>query len=72
MRCAVEHMGEERATRYLRKFHPWYVERLGDTRAEQKALQAAVQTAPTLTHVRALLGISGASPELPPELFRAA
>jgi tRNA-dihydrouridine synthase B len=46
---AVEHLGEERATRYLRKFYPWYVERLGGTKAEQKALQAALQTAPTLS-----------------------
>ena len=27
--CAVEHLGADRATRYLRKFYPWYVERLG-------------------------------------------
>jgi tRNA-dihydrouridine synthase B len=26
---AEEHLGAERAGRYLRKFHPWYVERLG-------------------------------------------
>ncbi len=26
---AVEHLGPERAGRYLRKFYPWYVERLG-------------------------------------------
>ena len=25
---AVEHLGEQRATRYLRKFYPWYVPRL--------------------------------------------
>ena len=25
---AEEHLGAERAARYLRKFHPWYVERL--------------------------------------------
>ena len=25
---AVEHLGEARATRYLRKFYPWYVARL--------------------------------------------
>ena len=48
---AVEHLGLERATRYLRKFHPWYVERLGGG----KALQAALQTAPTLQAVRELL-----------------
>ena len=49
---AVEHLGAERAARYLRKFYPWYVERLGGG----KALQAALQTAPSLEAVRALLG----------------
>jgi tRNA-dihydrouridine synthase B len=48
---AVEHLGEDRATRYLRKFYPWYVERLGGGRA----LQAALQTAPTLGTARELL-----------------
>ena len=41
----------DRATRYLRKFYPWYVERLDAS----KALQAALQTAPTLDAARALL-----------------
>jgi tRNA-dihydrouridine synthase B len=45
--CAVDHMGEERANRYLRKFFPWYIERLGGTRAEQAVLQAALQQAPS-------------------------
>ena len=27
---AEEHLGPERAARYLRKFHPWYIERLGE------------------------------------------
>ena len=26
--CAEEHLGTERAGRYLRKFYPWYAERL--------------------------------------------
>jgi tRNA-dihydrouridine synthase len=52
---AVEHLGEERANRYLRKFYPWYIERLGGTRAEQKALQTTLQQAASLTDVRALL-----------------
>jgi tRNA-dihydrouridine synthase len=52
---AVEHLGADRATRYLRKFYPWYVERLGGGRA----LQAALQTAPTLDAARELLhGVS--------------
>ncbi len=49
--CAVEHLGAERATRYLRKFYPWYVERLGGG----KPLQAALQTAPSLAAARELL-----------------
>jgi nifR3 family TIM-barrel protein len=48
---AVQHLGEDRATRYLRKFYPWYVERLGGG----KALQAALQTASTLDAARELL-----------------
>ena len=48
---AVEHVGVDRATRYLRKFYPWYVERLGGS----KGLQAALQTAPTLEAARELL-----------------
>jgi nifR3 family TIM-barrel protein len=38
---AEEHLGAERAARYLRKFHPWYVEVLGEGRAVQDALQRA-------------------------------
>ena len=56
---AVEHLGLERATRYLRKFYPWYVERLGGG----KALQAALQTAPTLDAARELMyGAPAAEP----------
>ena len=44
---AVEHLGADRAGRYLRKFYPWYVERLGGGKALQEALQrtASVDTA---------------------------
>jgi len=48
---AVEHLGPDRAARYLRKFHPWYVERLG----EGKALQAALQQAATIAEQRAVI-----------------
>jgi tRNA-dihydrouridine synthase B len=55
---AVEHLGVERATRYLRKFYPWYVERLGRGYTEPlggpKALQAALQSAPSLDDAREL------------------
>ena len=52
--AAVAHLGRERATRYLRKFYPWYVERLGGSRR----LQAALQTAPTLEDARVSLRAS--------------
>ena len=35
---ACEHFGPERAARYLRKFYPWYVERLGAAKALQQRL----------------------------------
>lgn len=48
---AVEHLGADRAGRYLRKFYPWYVERLG----EGKALQEALQRTSTVDEARAVL-----------------
>jgi tRNA-dihydrouridine synthase len=53
--CAVEHLGEIRATRYLRKFYPWYVNRLELDRETAKGLQASLQVAETLETVRAVL-----------------
>jgi tRNA-dihydrouridine synthase B len=53
--CAVEHLGEARATRYLRKFYPWYVARLKLDSSGAKRLQESLQTAETLEHVRDLL-----------------
>jgi tRNA-dihydrouridine synthase B len=54
---AVEHLGEPRASRYLRKFYPWFIARLGVTATERSELQARAQAADTLAQVRALLGI---------------
>jgi tRNA-dihydrouridine synthase B len=51
---AVEHLGEARAGRYLRKFYPWYVERLGGGRE----LQDALQRAPDLPAARGLLALA--------------
>jgi tRNA-dihydrouridine synthase B len=53
--CAVEHLGETRATRYLRKFYPWYIARLELDVHDAKRLQAALQQSETLNAVRALL-----------------
>ncbi|HEX4186537.1 MAG TPA: tRNA-dihydrouridine synthase [Solirubrobacteraceae bacterium] len=52
---AVEHLGEERATRYLRKFYPWYLARLELEPATRKRLQESLQQAQTLADARALL-----------------
>lgn len=52
--CAVEHLGEQRATRYLRKFYPWYVLRLGLEKATAKQLGESLQRAGSLGEVRAL------------------
>src|SRR4051812_14698000 len=51
---AEEHLGPDRAARYLRKFHPWYVERLG----APKAVQDALQRADNLDEQRAVLLLS--------------
>lgn len=48
---AIEHLGADRAGRYLRKFYPWYVERLG----EGKALQEALQRTATIDDARLAL-----------------
>ena len=50
---AEEHLGAERAARYLRKFHPWYCERLGAPREVQEALMRAE----SLDAQRAVLGV---------------
>jgi tRNA-dihydrouridine synthase B len=57
---AREHLGEERAARYLRKFYPWYLARLGGSRT----LQAAVQTAPGIEPARSLIASAGVASAL--------
>ena len=51
---AVEHLGAERAGRYLRKFYPWYVEQMGGG----KDLQAALQQTATVDQARAVIAAS--------------
>jgi tRNA-dihydrouridine synthase B len=43
--AAEDHLGVDRASRYLRKFYPWYADRLGLTRRERHALVTAPTTA---------------------------
>jgi len=52
---AVEHLGPERATRYMRKFYPWYLERLDLGRADVAELARELQRTPTLEGVRDVL-----------------
>lgn len=56
---AVEHLGEQRATRYLRKFYPWYVARLILEAPAARHLQEMLQSAQTLAQVARLLEAAG-------------
>ena len=49
--CAEDHLGVERAGRYLRKFYPWYADSMGLPRGQRERLEAA----PTTVHARAAL-----------------
>ena len=56
---AVEHLGGARAGRYLRKFYPWYVERLGGG----PALRQALQETASVDAARALLNAAAGVPK---------
>ncbi|MBA2566666.1 MAG: tRNA-dihydrouridine synthase, partial [Thermoleophilaceae bacterium] len=49
--CAEDHLGRERAGRYLRKFYPWYA----DTLALSRHAREPLVTAPTTDAARAAL-----------------
>jgi tRNA-dihydrouridine synthase B len=53
---AEHHMGEPRAARYLRKFYPWYLERLGIRGPEANALQRTETLDEARTVVTGLVG----------------
>jgi len=56
---AEEHLGADRAARYLRKFYPWYLERLG----ADKETTAAFQASGDLGDARDLVSeLSGSAP----------
>ena len=55
---AVEHLGAERAARYLRKFYPWYAERLGIHGASGRELLAELQRSSSIEEARATLARS--------------
>ncbi len=52
---AALHLGPERAGRYLRKFYPWYLPRLGLDRTRLTLLQQSLQATPDLAEARRLL-----------------
>jgi tRNA-dihydrouridine synthase B len=58
--CASEHLGVSRATRYLRRFYPWYLERLGLDRPQERRLQSELQVSDSFEQVRWLLADSSA------------
>ena len=51
---AEEHLGVERAGRYLRKFYPWYADTLGLTKRERNPLVTAPTTDDARRAIRAL------------------
>jgi tRNA-dihydrouridine synthase len=55
---AEEHLGVERAGRYLRKFYPWYADTLGLTKRERQPLV----TAPTTRDARAAIALLAGDP----------
>lgn len=54
---AVEHLGTERAGRYMRKFYPWYVVRLGLDRTQATAVQAALQASNSVEQAGRILDV---------------
>jgi nifR3 family TIM-barrel protein len=61
---AAEHLGEQRAARYMRKFYPWYVARLGLGSAATRELQTSLQAADTLDEAWTLVRGSARPPAL--------
>ncbi|HVR05237.1 MAG TPA: tRNA-dihydrouridine synthase [Solirubrobacteraceae bacterium] len=59
---AAEHLGGQRAARYLRKFYPWYIARLGLDRTHAAALQQALHASTSLAEAWQLLDERDAVP----------
>ncbi len=63
IRCAVEHIGIDRAGGYLRKFYPWYVTRLGLDRESTARLLRTLQSRAGVREARAdLLALRARAP----------
>jgi tRNA-dihydrouridine synthase B len=57
---AIEHLGTTRAARYLRKFYPWYVARLGLEKPVAKELGESLQRAASLDDARYTAALAAA------------
>ena len=60
---AEEHLGVERAGRYLRKFYPWYADAMALTRRERQPLVTAPTTEAARLALEAIGGRAGGPPE---------
>jgi tRNA-dihydrouridine synthase B len=58
---AVEHLGDDRAGRYLRKFYPWYLEHLGASKELQQAMQATATVADARAALAGLTTLAAAA-----------
>jgi tRNA-dihydrouridine synthase B len=58
---AVEHLGPDRAGRYLRKFYPWYLEHLHASKTLQQAMQGTATVAEARTVLAGLEALSAAA-----------
>jgi tRNA-dihydrouridine synthase B len=54
--AAEDHLGPDRAGRYLRKFYPWYADTMGLTKREREPLVMAPTTAHARNALKALTG----------------
>jgi tRNA-dihydrouridine synthase B len=58
---AVEHLGAERAGRYLRKFYPWYLDRMDASSALQRAMQSTADVSEARALLRGLDALAAAA-----------
>jgi nifR3 family TIM-barrel protein len=56
--AAEKHLGADRAGRYLRKFYPWYLARIGLSRREAAELQSIAGLDEVRSRVRELAGVA--------------
>jgi len=58
--CAIVHLGAARALHYLRRFYPWYLDRLALERSAARALQSQLQVSESFAEVRELFDLAPA------------